>query len=72
MKALAPRPGGLVLIVLGCLLALRRRNETPVAAMKRRVFITGRNGWREARASLPESGFCRLRFGRMLYLEARR
>ena len=32
----------------------------------RRYFITGRNGWREARAFCP-CELCRLRFGRMLY-----
>ena len=34
--------------------------------VKRRYFITGRDGWREARAFCP-CELCRLRFGRMLY-----
>ena len=34
--------------------------------VKRRYFITGRDGWREARAFCP-CELCRLRFGRMLW-----
>ena len=42
------------------------RTRARAQLQARRYFITGRNGWREARAFCP-CELCRLRFGRMLY-----